>query len=64
MAAVLTVLSLASCGSKDEPANSDFALPITAPMHARERLMNDMRKHKVEALKRRREFEATSEQNR
>jgi predicted small lipoprotein YifL len=55
-AVLLTVLSLAACGSKDEPEkkdgpetkeapeSNDLALPITAPMKARDMLLRETRK--------------------
>ncbi len=57
IAAVLAALTLTACGSKVEPAKSDLALPITAPMAARERLLHDMKKNKDAAKDRERQFE-------
>lgn len=64
IAAVLAALSLTACGSKDEPTKSDLALPITAPMAARERLLHDMKKNKDAARDRERQFEKAIETDR
>lgn len=63
-ALVLTV----GCTRKDKPSDSRqpvaapaLALPVVAPMQARERLLQDMEAQKAAARARKAEFEAVSE---
>ena len=77
-ALLLTVLSLTACGSEAKPAvtpvgtpaeepaapSSDFALPVTAPMRARERLLNDLKQRNSAARQRANQFGEAIEQNR
>ncbi len=50
----------------EEPAapSSDFALPVTAPMRARERLLHDLEQRKDAARQRANQFDEVLELNR
>ena len=78
-ALLLTILSLTACGSREvkpagtpagtpaeEPAppSSLLALPVTAPIRARERLLHDLKGHNSAARQRARQMEEVFEQNR
>ncbi len=73
-ALLLTILSLTACGSeKAEPQvevpetpapSSMLALPVTAPMRVRERLLNDLDGHNDAARQRRRDMDSVMRQNR
>lgn len=73
-AVLLTLLSLTACGSEAKPAgtpveepaapSSDFALPVTAPMKARERMLQDLEQRNNAARQRGDQFETTLEQKR
>ncbi len=76
-ALILTMLSLTACGSEDtdrkttEPTievpaapSSDFALPVTAPMAVRERLLHDLEGHNDAARDRASDLNSVIRQNR
>ncbi len=78
-ALLLTVLSLTACGcgaksagtAVEEPVgkpakapSSDFALPVTAPMRARGRLLHDLKQRNNAARQRANQLDEVLEQNR
>ena len=72
------LLCLCACGAKDEPIDkpageqkqppaapgSDIALPVTAPMAAREHLLRNLDKHKAAARQREQQLDSIIDQNR
>ena len=73
----LATLSLTSCGSSEKPAetpaakpaeepapSSDFAMPVTAPMHARKRLLHDLKQRNDAARQRANQMDQVLDQNR
>ncbi len=69
---LLTVLALTACGSEAKPTGtpgekssglaSDLALPVTAPMMARKRLLHDLGQQKSAARQRAKLFGEAVEQ--
>ena len=61
---LLVVLSVAACGAEQSPEKSDLALPVTAPMQAREQLLRDIKGNQDAARRRADELDSLMDRDR
>lgn len=62
--AAISLLLLASCGSREPEKPADMALPVVAPFHAGERLRHDVGKQNQLARDRRAKMDEIIDSNR